>query len=68
MPSKSEKQARTMRAAAHDPEFAKKMGIDQEVAKEFVEADKKKAEQSSEEHKDQDDDSDTLVDVGAKHP
>lgn len=68
MPSKSEKQARTMRAAAHDPEFAKKMGIDQDVAKEFVEADKKKAEQSSEEHKDQDDDSDTLVDVGAKHP
>lgn len=42
MPSKSEKQARTMRAAAHDKEFADRMGIDQDVAKEFVEADKKK--------------------------
>ncbi len=67
MPSKSEKQARTMRAAAHDPEFAKKMGIDQDVAKEFVEADKKKAEQSSESLGDKDDDdSDTLIDVGVK--
>lgn len=39
MPSKSEKQARTMRAAAHDPAFAKKVGIPQKVAREFVEAD-----------------------------
>jgi hypothetical protein len=42
MPSKSAKQARTMRAAAHNPAFAKKMGIPQSVAKEFVEADKRK--------------------------
>ena len=39
MPSKSEKQARFMAAAAHDPEFAKKAGIDQNVAKEFNQAD-----------------------------
>jgi len=42
MPSKSPKQARTMRAAAHNRAFAKKMGIPQKVAKEFVKADKKK--------------------------
>jgi hypothetical protein len=41
MPSKSAKQARTMRAAAHDKGFAKKMGIPQSVAKEFAAADKK---------------------------
>jgi hypothetical protein len=40
MPSKSEKQARTMRAAEHDKEFADRMGIPQDVAREFVEADK----------------------------
>jgi hypothetical protein len=39
MPSVSAKQARTMRAAAHDPKFAKKMGIPQPVAREFVAAD-----------------------------
>lgn len=44
MPTKSEKQAKTMRAAAHSPKFAKKVGIPVDVAKEFVEADKKKAE------------------------
>jgi len=38
--SKSPKQARTMAAAAHDPEFAKKVGIKQSVAKEFNKADK----------------------------
>ena len=42
MPSVSEKQARTMRAAAHNRAFAKKMGIPQKVAKEFEKADKKK--------------------------
>jgi hypothetical protein len=42
MPSKSAKQARTMQAAAHNKAFAKKMGIPQKVAKEFVAADKKK--------------------------
>jgi hypothetical protein len=33
--SKTEKQARTMAAAAHDPKFAKKVGIKKDVAKEF---------------------------------
>ena len=52
MPSKSEKQERTMRAAAHDKEFADRMGIDQDVAREFVEADKKaREEKEAEEHK-----------------
>ena len=40
MPSKSKSQERFMRAAAHDSRFAKKTGIDQKVAKEFVKADK----------------------------
>lgn len=43
MPSKSPKQARTMRAAAHDKGFAKRVGIPPKVAKEFVKADKTKA-------------------------
>lgn len=47
MPSKSEKQARTMRAAAHDKEFADRNGIPQDVAKEFVEADRKQKEKDS---------------------
>jgi len=42
MPSRSAKQARTMRAAAHDNAFAKKVGIPQDVAAEYVEADKKR--------------------------
>jgi hypothetical protein len=42
MPSKTPKQERTMTAAAKNPEFAKKVGIPQEVAKEFHEADKRK--------------------------
>lgn len=40
MPSKTRKQARTMAAAAHNPGFAKKMGIPGKVAKEFNQADK----------------------------
>jgi hypothetical protein len=40
MPSKSAKQARTMAAAAHNPAFAKKVGIPVKVAKEFNQADK----------------------------
>jgi hypothetical protein len=40
MPSKSAKQARTMAAAAHNPAFAKKLGIPQKVAKDFNQADK----------------------------
>lgn len=42
MPSKSEAQKRTMNAAAHNPEFAKKMGIPVSVAQEFNQADKAK--------------------------
>lgn len=40
MPSKSPKQARTMAAAAHNPQFAKKVGIPQKTAQEFNSADK----------------------------
>lgn len=43
MPSKTKKQARTMRAAAHDPAFAKRMEIPQKVAREYVKADKGKS-------------------------
>lgn len=42
MPSETSKQARTMAAAAHDPEFAKRVGIPQKVAREFNQADKGK--------------------------
>ena len=35
MPSVSEKQRRFMAAAAHNPEFAKKAGIPQHVARDF---------------------------------
>lgn len=42
MPSKSEKQRRFMLAAANNPEFAKRAGIPQKVAKEFVREDTKK--------------------------
>jgi hypothetical protein len=42
MPSSSKKQKRTMAAAAHDPKFAKKLGIPTSVAKEFNQADKGK--------------------------
>lgn len=44
MPSKSSAQARLMRAAAHDPKFAKKVDVPQRVAKEFVKADQAKKE------------------------
>lgn len=42
MPSKSAKQKHLMQAAAHNSEFAKKVGVPVKVAKEFVAADKKK--------------------------
>jgi hypothetical protein len=41
MPSKSKKQARFMRAVAHNSEFAKKAGVPQSVGREFVAADKR---------------------------
>ena len=40
MPSKSPSQHRLMEAVAHNPAFAKKVGIAQKVGKEFAEADK----------------------------
>lgn len=40
MPSKSKKQAKLMAGAAHDPKFAKKVGVPQSVAQEFNQADK----------------------------
>ena len=42
MPSKTLKQKRVMQAAAHNPEFAKKVGIPVSVAKEFNNADKRR--------------------------
>ena len=41
MPSSTPKMARTMAAAAHNPAFAKKVGIPVGVAKEFNAADAK---------------------------
>ena len=40
MPSVSAKQARLMAAVAHNPAFAKKVGIPQSVGKDFNQADK----------------------------
>jgi hypothetical protein len=40
VPSKSKPQARLMAAVAHNPAFAKKVGISQSVGKEFNKADK----------------------------
>ena len=42
MPSTSPAQARMMAAAAHDPKFAKKVGVPVSVAKDYNEADKGK--------------------------
>ena len=39
MPSRNKKQARLFAAAAHNPAFAKKVGVKQSVAKEFNRAD-----------------------------
>jgi hypothetical protein len=46
MPSTSPKMKRTMAAAAHDPEFAKKMSIPQDVAKEYNQADAAKSKKA----------------------
>ena len=40
MPSKSKRQARLMVAVAHNPKFAKKVGIPQSVGREFNDADR----------------------------
>jgi hypothetical protein len=42
MPSKSPKQRKFFQAAAHSPEFARKAGVPQAVAKEWHQADKTK--------------------------
>jgi hypothetical protein len=42
MPSKSKAQHKLMNAVAHNPKFAKKVGIPQSVGKDFAEADKGK--------------------------
>jgi hypothetical protein len=39
MPSTTRRQARLMAAAAHNPAFAKKVGLPQSVAKDFNKAD-----------------------------
>ena len=41
MPSTSKPQAKLMAGVAHDPSFAKKVGIPQSVGKEFNQADAK---------------------------
>lgn len=43
MPTKSKKQKKSLDAVANNPEFAQKVGIPQEVGKEFSKADKKNA-------------------------
>jgi hypothetical protein len=42
MPSKSSSQHNLMAAVAHNPAFAKKVGISQKVGKEFTKADENK--------------------------
>ena len=51
MPSKSQKQHNMMVAACHSKEFADKIKISQDVACEFVEADKKEGLWQTEENK-----------------
>ena len=43
MPSTSPKQARFMQAVAHNPQFAKKVGVPQSVGEDFAAADRVKA-------------------------
>ncbi len=47
MPSKSPEQHKLMHAVAHNPSFAKKVGIPSKVGKEFVRADKRMADGGS---------------------
>ena len=42
MPSRSKAQQKLMAAVANNPKFAKKIGIQQEVGKDFHSADKKR--------------------------
>jgi hypothetical protein len=45
MPSKSQAQEKLMRAVAHSPKFAKKVGIPVSVGEEFNAADEKRPKQ-----------------------
>jgi hypothetical protein len=56
MPSKSKAQERLMAAAAHDPEFAKKVGVPVSVAREFNAEDQAKNRKPL-----------SLKDLGPKH-
>lgn len=52
MPSKSKKQHDLMQAVAHSVEFAKKVGIPQSVAREYMHKDEKKSKsEERKEHK-----------------
>lgn len=51
MPSKSPAQKKLMNAAAHNKEFADKVGVPQKVAQEFVEADRKAKNESKDKPK-----------------
>jgi len=51
MPSKSKSQHNLFAAAAHDKQFAKEHDIDQDVAKEFIAADKKQGKYQGKKHK-----------------
>lgn len=42
MPFKSEKQRKFLKAVEHDPKFAKKVGVSQDVAREFSAAEELK--------------------------
>lgn len=42
MPSKSPEQERMMRAVAHNPKFAKKVGVPTSVGQDFMQADQMK--------------------------
>lgn len=48
MPSTSPKQKRFMRAVAHSPEFARKVGVPQRVGQEFERADRRQARPATE--------------------
>ena len=50
MPSKSEKQRKFMAAACNNPDFAKKVGIDQDVACDFFKADQEEKNKTFKEH------------------
>jgi hypothetical protein len=50
MPSKTPAQKRLMQAAAHNPKFARKVGVPVDVAQEFTAADKRKARKRKGKH------------------